>query len=81
LAAVGASGIRVDPNKVTIFIGRQMVCRNGAASTFDETQAHAELARPSSDVRIILHRGRASAVFLTTDLTAEYVRINADDST
>jgi glutamate N-acetyltransferase / amino-acid N-acetyltransferase len=81
LAAIGASGVRIDPKKITIFIGRQMVCRNGAASRFDETQAHAELARPSADVRIILHRGRASAVFLTTDLTAEYVRINADYST
>ena len=25
LAAIGASGVRIDPNKVTIFIGRQMV--------------------------------------------------------
>jgi len=32
-------------------------------------------------VRITLQRGRASAAFLTTDLTAEYVRINADYST
>jgi glutamate N-acetyltransferase / amino-acid N-acetyltransferase len=81
LAAIGASGVNINPNKVDIFLGRQMVCRNGAALTFDEAQAHAELARPSSDVRIILHRGRASAVFLATDLTAEYVRINADYST
>ena len=81
LAAIGASGVRIDPNKVTIFIGRQMVCRSGVARAFNEAEAHAELARPSCDVRIILHRGRASAGFLTTDLTAEYVRINADYST
>ena len=81
LAAIGSSGVKINPNKIDIFIGRQMVCRNGADSRFDEAQAHAELARTSSDVRVILHRGRASAVFLTTDLTAEYVRINADYST
>jgi glutamate N-acetyltransferase / amino-acid N-acetyltransferase len=81
LGAIGASGVRIDPNKITIFIGRQMVCRHGVASTFDEAQAHGELARPTCDVRIKLRRGRASAVFLTTDLTAEYVRINADYST
>jgi glutamate N-acetyltransferase/amino-acid N-acetyltransferase len=80
LGAIGASGIPINPNKVTIFIGRQMVCRNGVASIFDEAQAHAELARSSSDIRIILHRGRSSAVFLTTDLT-EYVWINANYST
>ncbi|HEV2730674.1 MAG TPA: bifunctional glutamate N-acetyltransferase/amino-acid acetyltransferase ArgJ, partial [Terriglobales bacterium] len=81
LGAIGASGVRIDPNKVTIFIGRQMVCRNSVTSTFDEAEAHAELARPSCDVRVILHLGQASAVFLTTDLTTEYVRINADYST
>ncbi|MGB0038119.1 MAG: bifunctional ornithine acetyltransferase/N-acetylglutamate synthase [Terriglobales bacterium] len=32
-------------------------------------------------MRVELGRGRASVQFLTTDLTAEYVRINADYST
>jgi glutamate N-acetyltransferase / amino-acid N-acetyltransferase len=81
LAAIGSSGVKINPNRIDIFIGRQMVCRNGAVSMFDEAQAHAELARPSSDVRIKLHCGRVSIVFLTTDLTTEYVRINADYST
>jgi len=34
-----------------------------------------------SDVRVQLGRGRHLLRFLTTDLTAEYVRINADYST
>jgi N-acetylglutamate synthase/N-acetylornithine aminotransferase len=33
------------------------------------------------DIRVRLGRGRHSMRFLTTDLTAEYVRINADYST
>jgi glutamate N-acetyltransferase/amino-acid N-acetyltransferase len=81
LGAIGASGVQVDPSRITIFIGRQMVCRGGVACAFNEAEAHVELARPSCDVRIKLRRGRASAGFLTTDLTAEYVRINADYST
>ncbi len=81
LAAIGASGVRIDPKEVTIFIGRQVVCRRGVACAFDEAAAHRDLAQPSCDVRITLQRGRASAAFLTTDLTAEYVRINADYST
>jgi N-acetylglutamate synthase/N-acetylornithine aminotransferase len=32
-------------------------------------------------VRVRLGRGAASVRYLTTDLTAEYVRINADYST
>ncbi|MGH9528771.1 MAG: bifunctional ornithine acetyltransferase/N-acetylglutamate synthase [Terriglobales bacterium] len=81
LAAMGASGLPIDPNRVDISIGKQKVCRGGVSNPFDERQAHAELAKPESDIRIQLRRGSASLTFLTTDLTAEYVRINADYST
>ena len=80
-AAVGRCGIAIDPARAQIFIGSQKVCRNGVAWPFNERQAHAAMARPVCDVRVELGRGRASVRFLTTDLTAEYVRINADYST
>jgi glutamate N-acetyltransferase / amino-acid N-acetyltransferase len=81
LAAVGRSGIAIDPAKVSIEIGDQMVCRGGVGCAFDEKRAHRALAQPRCDVRIHLGRGRGSILFLTTDLTPEYVRINADYST
>jgi len=81
LAAVGRSGVPVDPEHVQIFIGGQKVCGNGVAWAFDERQAHRDLAKAECDIRVQLGRGRHSARFLTTDLTAEYVRINANYST
>jgi glutamate N-acetyltransferase/amino-acid N-acetyltransferase len=81
LAAVGRCGAPIDPAHVQIFIGSQKVCRNGAAHPFNEKKAHRELAQPVCDIRVQLGRGRDSLRFLTTDLTAEYVRINADYST
>ncbi|MFI5101979.1 MAG: bifunctional glutamate N-acetyltransferase/amino-acid acetyltransferase ArgJ [Terriglobales bacterium] len=81
LAAVGRCGAPIDPSRVQIFIGRQKVCRNGIACAFNEQQAHRNLAQPVCDVRVQLGRGQHSVRFLTTDLTAEYVRINADYST
>jgi glutamate N-acetyltransferase / amino-acid N-acetyltransferase len=81
LAAVGRCGLPIDPTRVQIFIGSQKVCRNGIAHQFNERQAHRDLAQPVCDVRVQLGRGRHSVRFLTTDLTAEYVRINADYST
>jgi len=81
LAAVGYSGVPIDPDRIKIFIGNQMVCRNGVAYQFDEGRAHRALARPVCDVRVQLGRGSSALRFLTTDLTAEYVRINADYST
>lgn len=81
LAAVGRSGVAVDPARVSIQIGDQMVCRKGMGCAFDEKRAHKALAQPRCEICILLGRGGSSIRFLTTDLTAEYVRINADYST
>jgi glutamate N-acetyltransferase/amino-acid N-acetyltransferase len=81
LAAVGRCGAPIDPLHVQIFIGSQKVCRNGVACAFNEQQAHRNLAQPVCDIRVQLGRGQHAVRFLTTDLTAEYVRINADYST
>jgi len=81
LAAAGACGIKLEPASVRIFIADQMVCRNGVAHPFDEQRAHDALAQPDCDIRVQLGRGKSAVRFLTTDLTAEYVRINADYST
>jgi glutamate N-acetyltransferase / amino-acid N-acetyltransferase len=81
LAAVGRSEIAIDPAKVSIRIGDQTVCRGGVGCAFDPNRAHQALAQPRCEIRIVLGRGNGSINFLTTDLTAEYVRINADYST
>ena len=81
LAAVGRSGIRIDPKKISISIGDQAVCRASVACKFDEHRAHAELSQAECRVGVRLGRGKSSLEFLTTDLTSEYVRINADYST
>ncbi|PYY09928.1 MAG: bifunctional glutamate N-acetyltransferase/amino-acid acetyltransferase ArgJ [Acidobacteria bacterium] len=81
LAAIGYSGAPVNPARVNIFIGAQQVCRNGSAAHFDQKEAHFHLAQSECDIRVQLGRGRSRLHFYTTDLTAEYVRINADYST
>jgi glutamate N-acetyltransferase/amino-acid N-acetyltransferase len=81
LAAAGYSGAALDPERVNIFLGDQQVCRAGQAYPFDEAAAHRDLSQPQCDVRVQLGRGRAQIRFYTTDLTADYVHINADYST
>jgi glutamate N-acetyltransferase/amino-acid N-acetyltransferase len=73
--------VAIDPAQITIQIGDQIVCRRGAASSYDESRAHDALAERQSEIRIVLNQGSKSVRFLTTDLTREYVRINADYST
>jgi glutamate N-acetyltransferase/amino-acid N-acetyltransferase len=81
LAAAGACGVPVRPERMEISIGGQMVFRKGTACRFDEQEGHRALSQPECDITVNLARGRARLTFLTTDLTAEYVRINADYST
>jgi glutamate N-acetyltransferase/amino-acid N-acetyltransferase len=81
LAAVGRSGVAVDPGKISISIGKQTVCRRGVACVFNEKSAHQELSKAECEVKICLGSGNASLLFLTTDLTEEYVKINAEYST
>ena len=81
VAAVGACGVPVRPELMDVSIGSQMVFRRGTGCGFDQERAHAELSEPRCDVRVRLRRGRSGVVFLTTDLTAEYVRVNAEYST
>jgi glutamate N-acetyltransferase/amino-acid N-acetyltransferase len=81
-AAIGYSGAQIDPERIDIRFGDLAICRNGGrAAEFDEAAAHAYIAQPEFSITIQLHQGAGSCVFWTTDLTHEYVSINADYST
>ncbi len=82
LAAIGYSGVAIDPEKIDVWFGEQKICSEGGrAAEFDENAAHAYLQNREFTVRICLGLGHGSCRFWTTDLTAEYVHINADYST
>lgn len=81
LAAIGYSGVKINPERINIYLGEQQICRHGAACPFDADRAHAYMSEPVYEIRIVLGAGSAALEFLSCDLTAEYVRINADYST
>jgi glutamate N-acetyltransferase/amino-acid N-acetyltransferase len=82
VAAIGYSGAQIDPERIDIRFGNLAICRNGGrAPDFDEAAAHAYVAQAEFSVSIQLHQGTGSCVFWTTDLTHEYIHINADYST
>ena len=81
MAAIGYSGAQIDPERIDIWFGEQRICRDGGrAEEFDESAAHAYLEQAEFTIAIQLHQGSGSCVFWTTDLTSEYVHINADYS-
>ena len=78
LAAIGRSGIVLDPSKVDIDFGEIAVCRRGTAVKFDEQAAHEYLRQRDIEITVRLGRGKQMLSFLTCDLTTDYVHINAD---
>jgi glutamate N-acetyltransferase / amino-acid N-acetyltransferase len=82
LAAIGYAGIAIDPARIDISFGELEICRGGCLSPkFDEAATHDYLKQRELTIHIDLGLGRGSCRFFTTDLTAEYVRINSDYST
>jgi glutamate N-acetyltransferase/amino-acid N-acetyltransferase len=81
-AAIGYSGAAIDPNRIDIDFGELPICRDGGrAPAYDPSAAHKYISRREFSISIRLHQGTGSCVFWTTDLTHDYIHINADYST
>jgi glutamate N-acetyltransferase/amino-acid N-acetyltransferase len=82
MAAVGDAGVTFDPHKVAISFDDILVVAGGVqAEGTDEKKMREVLAKEEFMVIIDLQQGTAQTTVLTTDLSSEYVRINASYST
>ena len=81
LAAAGRSGARVDSAKTTVRIGEIEVFAHGAPQAFDADAVRAIFAKAEIAIELDLGLGDSTARAWGTDLSAEYVRINADYTT
>jgi glutamate N-acetyltransferase/amino-acid N-acetyltransferase len=82
VAAIGYAGVAIDPERIDIWFGTLPICAGGGrAADYDEHAAHALLLEREVSIRISLGVGTGRCRFWTTDLTAEYVHINAAYST
>jgi glutamate N-acetyltransferase/amino-acid N-acetyltransferase len=81
LAAAGRSGAKVDAARATVRIGGVAVFERGAPRPFDAAAVRALLAKPEIVIAVDLGLGDSTARAWGTDLSAEYVRINADYTT
>ncbi|MGQ9646017.1 MAG: bifunctional glutamate N-acetyltransferase/amino-acid acetyltransferase ArgJ [Thermodesulfobacteriota bacterium] len=78
LCAVGHSGIRMDPNRIDLFFDRKPIVKNGkGVGGRREEEAGQILKNKSFKVTVDLHQGRNEFSVFTTDLSLDYVKINA----
>lgn len=80
LAAVGYAGVaQLDVSKIDVFLCDVCIASKGCrAASYTEEQGAAVMAREEITIRIELGRGACSETIWTTDLSHEYVKINAE---
>jgi glutamate N-acetyltransferase/amino-acid N-acetyltransferase len=80
LAAVGRAGVaQLDVSLIDVFLGEVCIASKGCrAASYTEEQGAAVMAKEEITIRIELGRGGCSETIWTTDLSHEYVKINAE---
>ena len=78
LAAVGRSGARFSPSRVSLRLGPLVLVERGVPAAYREKAAARLFAKERVPVAIDLGAGKASAFKLASDLGHDYVTVNAD---
>jgi glutamate N-acetyltransferase/amino-acid N-acetyltransferase len=78
MCALGHSGVPIDPNRIDVFFDKVPIVKNGmGVGSQSEEKASQILKKKSFRVTVNLHQGKNQFSVLTTDLSIEYVKINA----
>ena len=81
LAAAGRSGAKVDQTRATVRIGDVNVFESGAPRSFDRERIREIFSSPGLRIAVDLGVAKGKGEAWGTDLSEEYVRINADYTT
>lgn len=78
LAAAGYSGGKFDLKKIKLSINGLVIFENGEVNRANESKAGSEMLSQVIDICLELGMGRRDYFFWTSDLTTDYVKINAN---
>ncbi|MCX7926196.1 MAG: bifunctional glutamate N-acetyltransferase/amino-acid acetyltransferase ArgJ [Fimbriimonadales bacterium] len=77
IAAAGRAGAPIDVNRAQLFLQGVLVFENGRPTDYDERALVEKMQAEEVQLELRLHEGDGVARFWSSDLTAEYVKINA----
>jgi glutamate N-acetyltransferase/amino-acid N-acetyltransferase len=78
ICAVGSAGVKLNPQKLSCKIGPVTVFRNGSPAKFDPNKVSHIVSQIEHTITVDLGAGKKSDFCYGCDLSAEYVKINAD---
>ena len=77
MAALGDAGVPVQPDRVEIRMQGKTLVANGTEAPFSEEKLKRLMDTKEIELLVDLHDGRAAWDVYTTDLTYDYIKINA----
>jgi glutamate N-acetyltransferase/amino-acid N-acetyltransferase len=82
VSAAGYAGVAFEEDELSLWLNGVALYRAGVPLPFDAPAVSAQLrANRETHIRLVLTQGNAAIRFWTCDLTAEYIRLNADYTT
>jgi glutamate N-acetyltransferase/amino-acid N-acetyltransferase len=78
MMAIGRSGAEIEPARIRISLGNLRLVSKGTGNDFSEERARELLAQRDIAITVDLGMGKAETRFWTTDLSCEFVKINAE---
>jgi glutamate N-acetyltransferase/amino-acid N-acetyltransferase len=78
ICAVGSAGVKLNPDKLSCKLGDITVFKNGGPRKFDAKKASGIITQSEHTITVDLGVGKNSDYCYGCDLSAEYVKINAD---
>tara|TARA_B100000242_G_scaffold75396_1_gene48851 strand:- start:84 stop:1127 length:1044 start_codon:yes stop_codon:yes gene_type:complete len=79
IAAIGKSEEKINQNKIKIYFGKNLLCKNGSIyKNINYNKVNKYMKNKTIEISVILQTGKKSHTVYGNDLTNEYIRINAD---
>jgi len=77
IAAAGRSEVKINPEKIDLFINGLCVAKNGATTNLSPTKLKRSMRKKEIEIKILLNSGDVDFEYYTCDLSYNYVKINA----
>jgi len=81
LAALGAAGVHLDPDRVSVAVGGVPIVAAGGGIDGSIARARQQLSKDEVEVEISLGLGDGSATVIASDLSPGYVQFNSASTT
>ena len=65
-------------NRLAIYFDKVCVVKKGVEMPGSQSRAKKVMSKKEFQIRVVLHQGQAESKMWTSDLTHEYIRINAN---